>query len=71
MATLQQKLDEAVQARHDLLVGKSMVSIGHGERRMEYTAANIKALDNYIAELRRQLVGMPARRGRIRYMVPH
>lgn len=71
MATLKEKLDEAVQARHDLLVGKLMVSIVHGERRMEYTAANIKALDTYIAELRRQITGRPARRGSIRYVVPH
>lgn len=71
MATLQQQLDEALQARHQLLVGKSMVSFGHGQRRMEFTAANLKELDTYIAGLRRQLAGLPVRRGRISYMVPH
>lgn len=71
MATLQEKLDEAIQARHELLIGRAMVSLGHGERRMEYTAANVKALDTYIAELRRQIAGRPARRGSIRYVVPH
>lgn len=71
MSTLQEKLDEAIQARHELLVGKRAVSIGHGIRRMEYTAANARALDTYIAELRRQIAGRPARRGSVRYVVPH
>lgn len=68
--TTQQKLDEALAARHALLVGKAKVSIGFGERRVEYTSAEIARLDTYIAELRRDLAGKARRRGAINYFVP-
>jgi hypothetical protein len=68
--TTQQKLDEALAARHELLVGKAKVSIGFGERRAEYTRATLAQLDTYIAELRRDLAGKPRRRGAINYLVP-
>jgi len=71
MATTQQLLDEAIAARHQLLVGKARVSVGYGDRRVEFTAATLKQLDSYIAALRRRLAGT-ARRGRTRvqYVVP-
>lgn len=72
MATTQEKLDEAIEARHQLVVGRGKSSITLGERRVEYTQANLAALDAYIAELRRELSGKPAsaRRNRIRYVAP-
>jgi hypothetical protein len=68
--TTQQLLEEAIAARHALLVGKALVTVGYGERRMEYSAANLQALDAYIAELRRTLTGTKRVRTRVRYGVP-
>lgn len=67
---VQQRLTEALAARHALIVGRAKVSIGFGERRLEYTAATLKDLDAYIAELRRELRGTKATRNRISYVVP-
>ena len=69
--TPQQKLDEALQARHELITGQQTVSLGFGERRMEFTAASIDRLDRYIGELRREIAGTPVRRNRIRNWSPH
>ena len=67
----QQRLDEALQARHDLMVGKATVSLAHGERRLEYTRAKLADLDRYIAALRREIAGEPSlARNRIIYAVP-
>lgn len=70
--TPQEKLDEALAARHALLVGKARVSVGFGDRRVEYTAAALPQLDAYIAELRREIAGASAAptRNRIRYLTP-
>lgn len=68
--TTQELLDEAIAARHALLVGKARVSVGFGDRRVEYTAATLANLDSYIAELRRTLNGKKPVRNRITYMVP-
>ncbi|WP_300616084.1 gpW family head-tail joining protein [Dokdonella sp.] len=68
----QQRLDEALAARHALLVGKATVSLGFGERRLEYTRATLAQLDRYIAELRLEIAGTPPRaRNRIIYAVPN
>lgn len=70
--TKQQQLDEALAARHKLLTGKATVSLGYGDRRLEFTAANLAALDKYIAQLRREIAGVaaPTTRNRVRYGVP-
>lgn len=70
--TLQQQLDEAVDARHRLVVGKKTVSVWYGERRVEYAPTQLKDLDEYIAGLRRQIAGVQPRRSRNRviYGVP-
>lgn len=68
--TLQQQLDEAVEARHRLIVGKKTVSVGYGDRRVEYTVAQVADLDRYIAELRRQIAGVKSQRNRIGYGMP-
>lgn len=71
LGTLQQRLDQALEARHKLLTGSATVAVGFGERRLQYAQAQLPALDQYIAELRRQIAGSsgPAR-GRITYAVP-
>jgi hypothetical protein len=68
--TTQQLLDEALAARHALLTGKAMVSVGFGDRRVEYTAAKLPDLERYIAELRRSLAGKKPARHRVTYVVP-
>ncbi|MBB4726355.1 gpW family head-tail joining protein [Xanthomonas arboricola] len=70
MPTPQQHLDEALAVRHQLLLGKATVSLAFGERRVEYTKAELPALEAYIAELRRKIAGKVMRRGRINYVVP-
>lgn len=52
MATCAEKLEIAEGALHDLLIGKRIVSVSYGERRMQYTEANIAGLRAYIAELK-------------------
>lgn len=67
---VQQRLDEALAARHALLTGKKTVSVGFGQRSVSYTEANIKDLERYIAELRREIAGTKTVRNRINYVVP-
>lgn len=71
MATPQEQLAEAEQARHQLILGKAKVSLSLGDRRVEYAASALKDLDNYIAELRRLIAGKRPARGRINYVVPY
>jgi hypothetical protein len=72
LPTLQQRLDEAIQARHSLAIGKKSVTIGYGTRRVEYTPTTLAQLDAYIAELRREIAGTSRApvRSRVRYVVP-
>lgn len=50
--TNQQKLDEARQARHDILTGKKVrVFLDQNGERVEFVTANLAALDAYIREL--------------------
>jgi len=68
--TLQQQLDEAIAARHAIVVGKRAARITMGERTVEYSEANLASLNAYIASLQAQLSGNPARgRNRIRRVV--
>jgi hypothetical protein len=70
MATLQEQLDEAIAVRHQLMLGKAVVSLQLDGRRMEYSKANLATLETYISQLRRQIVGRPVQRGRVTYVVP-
>ena len=54
--TDEQKLEQARTALHKLVTGTSKVSVGYGDRRTTYTAANKADLEQYIAELE-QLTG--------------
>ena len=70
MPTTQELLDEAKAARHKVVVGKARVSVGYGDTRVEYSPANLKALDKYIRSLEAQLSGRKVVRNRVRYGVP-
>lgn len=70
MSTLQEKLAQAEDALHQLMLGTRTVSLSYGERRVQYTEANRKDLETYIARLKRQIAGKPARRGTLHYGVP-
>jgi ribosomal protein L1 len=60
MATLQERLDEAEAAYHDLVVGKKLVQFhdSNGEQ-VTFTAATRGALAAYIQDLQRQLGNCP------------
>ena len=53
--TIQEMLDEAIAARHALMVGKARVSIRLDGRAVEYTRAKLAELNAYIADLQAQL----------------
>jgi hypothetical protein len=56
LLTLQNRLAEAENARHQLLTGSREVTVSlHGFGSTTYTQASISALDKYIGELRGQI----------------
>ena len=71
MATTQEMLDEALAARHKIMLGKAVVSIAGSGDSVAYSTANISRLDAYIAELRQLIAGATPVRSRIAYMVPN
>ena len=54
--TLQERLDEAEAAYHQLMIGRNVVNVRdqNGEQ-VTYSNANKNSLSNYIADLKRQL----------------
>ena len=70
MPTTQDLLTEAEAALHSLQIGKAKVSVGYGDRRVEYTPASIPKLQAYIAQLKAKIAGRPRVRNRVRYGVP-
>lgn len=58
MATLQERLEEAKQALHDLALGKAMVEFrdSNGEV-VRYNVANEPRLRRYIQELEAEIAG--------------
>jgi hypothetical protein len=54
--TTQQKLTEAENAYHDLMMGRAVrVVVDQNNERVEYTTANASRLYAYIAALKQQL----------------
>lgn len=51
MASCAERLEEAQDALHTLLLGGQVAKVGYGERRIEYTAANIEQLRAYVKQL--------------------
>ncbi len=54
MAT-QEHLNEALAAKHQLLVGKQVVKVQKDGRAVEYTAASLPLLEAYIQQLQQAL----------------
>jgi hypothetical protein len=54
-AVLQQYLDEALAARHQLALGRREVEVGHADKRAKFTEATAPALDAYLAALRQAI----------------
>lgn len=67
---LQSQLDEAKAARHALLVGAQLVSVGYGANSVQYSKSSLPELVRYIRELQAQIDGKSVPRTRIRYAVP-
>ena len=58
MATLQEKLAEAEDALHQLMIGTSArVVVDQNGERVEFTATNAGRLQAYIDRLKRQISG--------------
>lgn len=67
MATLQERLDEARAALHDLQIGKSVTQVRDSDGSfVSFTAPRINALKAYIAELEAQIAGTTVYQGPIR-----
>ncbi|WP_207621600.1 gpW family head-tail joining protein [Vibrio ziniensis] len=62
--TLDEMLKEAETAYHKLQTGSLAVSIQKGDRRVDYSRANIHELRAYIDDLKSQLGISNVRRGR-------
>ncbi len=60
--TAAEKLAEAETALHKLLTGTKLVQVGYGERRLQYTQANVADLRAYIAQLKGEIDPCKARR---------
>jgi hypothetical protein len=59
--TLDEKITEAETALHRLLIGAAEVEVGYEDGRIRYTAANRADLEGYIARLKAERDGKPAR----------
>lgn len=55
LATLQTRLEEAETALHQLMTGKQVARVGHGDAQVEYTKADLPALRSYIRDLNAQI----------------
>lgn len=61
MAT-QTQLDQARQARHQIITGTKAVKVQKDGRSVEYNQTNLSQLENYIQQLESQLEGGKMRR---------
>ncbi|ALN97523.1 gpW family head-tail joining protein [Aeromonas sp. ARM81] len=60
--TNEQRLEQAREAKHQLLMGKSAVQVGHGQRQVTFSQRTIAELDKYIQQLE-VMCGQSNRRG--------
>lgn len=60
--TNEQRLDQAKEARHQLLMGKSAVQVGHGQRQVTFSQRSMADLQKYIQKLE-VMCGQSNRRG--------
>jgi hypothetical protein len=55
VSTLSARLSEAQTALHELQVGKKTVSIGVGDKKITFTAADTRRLASYISQLQQAI----------------
>lgn len=60
--TNEQRLEQAREAKHQLLMGKSAVQVGHAQRQVTFSQRTIAELDKYIQQLE-VMCGQSNRRG--------
>ena len=60
--TDEQRLAQAKEALHQLMMGKSAVQVGHGQRQVTFSQRTIADLDKYIQKLE-VICGQSNRRG--------
>lgn len=59
MATTQERLDQAKEAKHKLATGQlARVFMDQNGERVEYTATNMAQLSSYIASLEAEIAGV-------------
>lgn len=56
------RLEQAREAKHQLLMGQSAVQVGHGQRQVTFSQRTIADLDKYIQQLE-VMCGQSNRRG--------
>lgn len=59
--TDQERLDAAIDARHQLVIGTRAVEVDTGTYHTRFTPANRDALDSYISELQATIAGAQKR----------
>ncbi|EKP0240944.1 phage tail protein [Aeromonas salmonicida] len=60
--TDEQRLEQAKEARHQLMMGKSAVQVGYGPRQVTYSQRSLADLEKYIQKLE-VMCGHSNRRG--------
>jgi hypothetical protein len=60
--TDEQRLEQAKEARHQLMMGKSAVQVGHGQRQVTFSQRSLADLEKYIQKLE-VICGQSNRRG--------
>jgi hypothetical protein len=60
--TDEERLEQAKEARHQLMMGKSAVQVGHGQRQVTFSQRSLADLEKYIQKLEVQC-GKSQRRG--------
>lgn len=60
--TAAEKLTEAENALHAIVTGKRAEAISYGERRVQFTTANVAELRKYIAQLKAEIDPLVRRR---------
>ncbi len=58
----EQRLDQAKEALHQLMMGKSAVQVGHGQRQVTFSQRSMADLEKYIQKLE-VICGQSNRRG--------
>lgn len=61
--TLKQRLSEAEEAEHQLMIGKTVASVGYNGQQVAFTRASLDKLRTYIKGLKTKIAHMENKRG--------